>query len=148
MKTTTLVLGTTLALSALVGTGCFIEVGAEVPSVYVDTPVPVTRLGDLEVQWTLEGVGWLSQCDRFGVDYFVAEAHGPEFRQVRVDCRGGAWSTGRNFSGLRVGRYQLLVEARDRFGRTLGSMGVDHDVTGSGHLDVYRFEFGASDLLR
>ncbi len=113
--------------------------------VYVP-PGDEAYLGDLEMQWRVEGYTDPSLCDTFDISFWIAEASGPEYRQSQIDCRFSAWSTEGDFYGLTTGLYTISVTAFNSFSQPHAKLSIQHNVIASGFLDVYTFDFYASDF--
>ncbi|MBK8481600.1 MAG: hypothetical protein IPL40_10540 [Proteobacteria bacterium] len=103
---------------------------------------------DLVVSWTLDGANTPAFCTDYGIDHWEVVADGPENARVRLDCAAEAWTSGRAFEGLEVGRYTVTVYARAADERDLGQLvdSVDLATSRPGPVSVALALFGRIEV--
>ncbi|MBK6849463.1 MAG: hypothetical protein IPG96_18705 [Proteobacteria bacterium] len=102
---------------------------------------------DLEVAWTLDGANTAAFCAQYGIDHWEVVADGPENARMRVDCADEAWTSGRAFEAIAVGRYTVTVYARTADERNLGQLESTVDVAAAQPVQVTLALFGRVEVI-
>ena len=108
---------------------------------------PGIFLGDLEVNWRVDGSQSTTRCDAYGIYRWVVSVRGPESRDVVLDCRADWWSTENDLLDMYEGRYAVTVEAEDIDGYLLAGQSSSVDLMDRGNfVDTLTFQFYPQDF--
>lgn len=100
----------------------------------------------MEVRWTIGGVDAASLCETHGVKTWVVELHGPEYRDVVVDCRANYWTTENDLLMLSQGVYEVHVIALDKADVEIARLETPFDLYDSGRVEVLHFDFSPAQF--
>jgi hypothetical protein len=93
----------------------------------------VELLGDLEVQWSINGQLDSGYCTTYNIGTWRVVVDGPERYSWEVPC-GTAWETGTVFYSIVEGSYSVTVEALDTADQQLAYKSTGVSVIGLGNI--------------
>lgn len=129
-----------LALGSL-ASGCLVEVTDD------DLLFDPIFVADMRVHWTIDGADDPAWCDDLGIETWVVEARGPEYRELELSCRSDYWDSGSAFYSLEEGDYRVVVRAMDMDGYEITSAGSRlGEVIDDGGVDVLTVRFNEIDF--